>query len=109
MRVELIYSPGCSSYKKALSVLQTVIAEERLPLHVEVVVKSRGRLKRPSGSPAIHIDGRNLLEADFGAQGEFCPLYSTQQGLAAIPSIEQVRSLLWHKWQELTAAPLLSS
>jgi hypothetical protein len=50
MRVELVYAPGCSTYKKALHVLETVIAEERLPIPVELV-------EHAEGGPFIRING----------------------------------------------------
>lgn len=36
MRVELHYTPGCRSYRQALSLLEAAIAEERLPCSIEL-------------------------------------------------------------------------
>ena len=105
MRVELIYSPGCVSYKKALSTLETVIAEERLPLHVEMVEAP----KNIENSPRICIDGQYLNDLDQEASGEYCRIFETQHGHSAIPCIESVRAIVYRKWKELTEAPLLGS
>jgi hypothetical protein len=103
MRIELFYTPGCNSYKKALDILQTVIAEERLPLHVEVI-SAPGRLQTPCESPVICINGDRILPEELSAQGAFCRLYPSQQGLLPIPGVEQIRDILWRKWNELTAS-----
>lgn len=54
MRVELVYAPGCSTYKKALHVLETVIAEEQLPIAIEQVEDGG------SAKPRVLIDGVEL-------------------------------------------------
>jgi|SRR5215467_2552609 len=105
MRVELIYTPGCSSYKKALNTLETAIAEERLPIPVEVVESSRADSLHVA-SHTIRIDGHDLCELPVRPQGEFCRLYNTRQGLSGVPCIEIIREILWKKWKELTEAPL---
>ncbi len=79
MRVELIYAPGCSSYRKALNTLETVIAEERLPLPVELVEDGI-----QTGGPSIRINGDEV-----GNQ------------------IDSLRGAICQKWRELTEAPLL--
>ena len=81
MRVELIYTPGCGSYKKALSTLEMVIAEERLPIPVEMVEASRSHL----GNSTIRIDGHDIEELPFEPQGDFCRLYKTRTGMAGVP------------------------
>ncbi len=79
MRVELIYAPGCSSYRKALNTLETVIAEERLPLPVELIEDGI-----QTGGPSIRINGDEV-----GSH------------------IESLRGAICQKWRELTEAPLL--
>lgn len=98
MRVELIYSPGCTSYKKTLDVLETVIAEERLPIAIELTQTDK------KGKPIIRINGTELGEATHEFEGDPCFLSSSSKlvGTGA-PCLEQLRSLLSQKWQELTA------
>ncbi|MBY0358068.1 MAG: hypothetical protein K2W82_08715 [Candidatus Obscuribacterales bacterium] len=76
MRVELLYTPGCSSYRKALNLLETVIAEERLPCPVEL------KEVEHETAPQITVDGESLN--------------------AKIPCIEELRSLLSKRWHMLT-------
>lgn len=105
MRVELIYTPSCKVSRKTLDNLQTVIAEERLPIPVEIIEKA---LSESSASHTIRIDGSDLCELPVLAQGEFCRLYGQKSGaLSGVPSIDQLRDILFHKWKELTEAPLL--
>ncbi len=54
MRVELLYTPGCDTYRKAQGALETVIAEERLPLPVHLTESSISVL------PMIILDGEPL-------------------------------------------------
>jgi hypothetical protein len=103
MRVELIYTPGCNSYRKALNTLQTVIAEEQLPIPVEMIESTCSKVV----SPTIKIDGHDIGEMPVEPQGEYCRLYRTRTGMAAVPCIELLRDLIWRKWKELTEAPLL--
>lgn len=81
MRVELIYTPGCTTYRKALDKLETIIAEERLPIPVE--------LKEASGSqgPRIHLDGEAIAES-------------------AHHCIEELRLQISKRWHEITSKML---
>jgi hypothetical protein len=79
MRIELLYSPGCSTYKKALSTLEHIIAEERLPLPVELV-EDKYLIK---GEPHVRIDGEIL-------------------GRKSHSYLDHVHEILCHKWKELT-------
>ena len=81
MRVELVYTPGCTSYQKALSVLQTVIAEERLPLPVELTESTGNQ------APRINIDGETLADS-------------------AHSCIEELRNQISAKWQDMTSKML---
>jgi hypothetical protein len=92
MRVELIYSPGCITYKKALDVLETVIAEERLPIAIEMQEES-ARL-----SPGIRINGTELGEPSHTFEGDPCCF-----GVTTNPCVTQLRTILSAKWRELTA------
>jgi hypothetical protein len=84
MRVELIYAPGCSSYKKVLHRLEMVIAEERLPVPIELVEE-----KKLQDDPIIRIDGEPMGVAK------------------ALTCAETFRDALASKWQEMTVSPLL--
>jgi hypothetical protein len=98
MRVELIYSPGCNTYKKALDVLETVIAEERLPIAIEITETSE------KVTPIIRINGTELEEATHEFEGDPCFLSSSSSLVGSgAPCFEQLRVLLSQKWQELTA------
>ena len=98
MRVELIYAPGCNTYKRALDVLETVIAEERLPIPVEVTQDSQ------SLAPRIKINGDELGEPSHQFEGDPCFLSSSSNLVGkGIPCVEQLRDIINKKWQEMTA------
>lgn len=82
MRVELIYRPGCSSYSSVRDTLEMVIAEERLPIPVELVEAGN------QSSPRIRINGNE--EHDSGITN----------------TLEALTDLLSRKWKELTECPL---
>jgi len=96
MRVELIYSPGCNTYKKALDVLETVIAEERLPIAIEIT-ESDQKVK-----PIIRINGTELQEEpSHQFEGDPCFLSSSSKLVGAgSPCLEQLRSLISRHWEE---------
>jgi hypothetical protein len=83
MRVELIYAPGCSTYSRARNILETVIAEERLPIPIELIEESG----QEGGFPTIKIDG------------------SVAHSL--LHHYEGLRDVLCRRWKELHEAPLL--
>lgn len=83
MRVEVIYAPGCSSYRKAISTLETVIAEERYPIPVESFECS----SQNHGNPSIRING--ISHSSAGQHQE------------------NLRDLLLHNWKELNEHQLL--
>lgn len=96
MRVELIYSPGCNTYKKALDVLETVIAEERLPIAIEMTEISGVK-------PTIKINGLELGESTHEFEGDPCFLSSSSSLVGSgAPCFEQLRAMLSDKWRELT-------
>ena len=78
MRVELVYIPGCTSYRKALDLLETIIAEERLPIPVELTERAG------SHAPSIRLDGEALADSAHGC-------------------VEELRALLCRRWHELTS------
>ena len=80
MRVELVYAPGCNSIGSARNNLEMVIAEERLPIPVELVED-----KDHTTAPSIRIDGISHVTHHF----------------------DHLRDLLCCRWKELTEAPLL--
>jgi hypothetical protein len=56
MRVELIYNPKCELYKSVHKVLEDIIAEERLPIPVEMVED-----KTNANPPFIRLDGHLIM------------------------------------------------
>ena len=106
MRVELIYTPGCNSYKKLLDKLETVIAEERLPIPVHVIETGT---QECDPSPTILIDGDDIHEMAVKPQGEICRIYPGIAGSSAQPCIDSLRDILYRRWKDLTEKPLLGS
>jgi hypothetical protein len=102
MRVELIYTPGCKVSRKTLDNLQTVIAEEQLPIPVEVIERNEHLAHN-----TIRIDGDELCDLPVVPQGPYCRLYATRSGVSGVPCMEALREVLFRKWKELTEAPLL--
>ncbi len=82
MRVELLYAPGCTSFVKARKTLEMAIADERLPIPIEMVEGS-GQIR---GSPTIRIDGNEVN--------------------APRHHFEHLRDLLAMRWREINHEPL---
>lgn len=82
MRVELIYTPGCNTYKNVRNTLEMVIAEERLPIPIELV--EGDEFEAP---PSIRIDG-------------------LVQDSPRTHSHDHIRDMLCRKWKELTECAL---
>ncbi len=84
MRVEVLYSPGCKISKCVRNTLETVIAEERLPIHVEMIETE----EEGSASPRVRIDGDEVRPHNTPT------------------NFEHFRDLLCRRWHELTVAVL---
>ncbi len=81
MRVELIYAPGCDSYRAARNTLEMVIAEEGLPIPVELVEEEN------HGAPSVRVDGINHPSGSH--------------------HFDNLRDLLCGRWKDITEKPLL--
>jgi len=98
MRVELVYAPGCTTYKKALHVLETVIAEEGLPIAIEM---TEDHMRR---EPAIRINGLELGEPSHEFEGDPCFISGNSKLVGSgLPCAEQLRCRLSDTWKELTS------
>jgi hypothetical protein len=86
MRVEVVYSPGCTVSKSVRNTLEIVIAEERLPIPVEMIETTKD-----SEPPMVRIDG---CEVDR---------------LNTAHTLENFRDLLCGRWYELNTADLSST
>jgi hypothetical protein len=109
MHVELIYSPGCDSVESTLQVLETIIAEERLPIPVEVR-KDRRKERREdfASSLMITVDGTDVSDLHHAVSCDRCTRYQERSGLSRALCMEHLREVLWQKWKELTEHPLMS-
>ena len=97
MRIELVYAPGCNTYRKALHVLETVIAEERLPIAIEMIEDDE------SASPVVRINGATLQDPTPTFEGDPCFLAGSSSFVkAGIPHAEHLRKYIAEKWRELT-------
>jgi hypothetical protein len=89
MRVELMYEPG-SSIRRVLDILETAIAEERLPVPVELVEVTEIRR-----APVVRIEGQEFSCLQLTPVGP-------SNGRHEVSSfIDQVRRVLSEKWSEL--------
>lgn len=93
MRVELMYEPG-SSIRRVLDVLESVIAEERLPVPIELI-ESHEQIRR---APVLRIDGKEFSCLQLTPVGAT----TSYDGNDVSTFIDQVRNLLAEKWSELT-------
>lgn len=81
MRVEVLYSPGCKVSKSVRNTLETVIAEEHLPIPVEMVETAPS-----SALPMVRVDGHEI------------------DHMSVAHTLENFRAVLSGRWQELTTA-----
>lgn len=90
MKLELLYFDDCPNWKVAAERLDTVAArrglvvERRLVTTAEEAEESRFR-----GSPTILVDGHDPFASGSEPFGLTCRLYSTPDGPAGSPTIDQ--------------------
>ena len=85
MRVELLYAPGCTIHSQYRQTLEMAIADERLPIPVEMIEEA-GQV---NGLPSIRINGTTVN--------------------SPIHCFETLRKLLSCHWKEITERPLADS
>ena len=96
MEITLLYFDGCPNWKIADERLAQ-LASERQDIRV-----SRRLVQTPEeaealafhGSPSILVDGVDPFAAPGAAVGLTCRLYTTPDGPAGAPSLDQLRELV---------------
>ncbi len=96
MRIALLYSDGCPTYRTAQKDLLRVLAEEGIEAEVELVAvntdEEARRLGFP-GSPTMRVDGRDPFPAR-GEEGLGCRHYATPEGIKGSPTAGMIRAAL---------------
>jgi signal transduction histidine kinase len=96
--VTLQYFEGCPNWHTALDRLRQALRDEGLA-DVEPVLE---RVETPEeaerlhfiGSPTVLVDGRDSFAGPASAYGLTCRVYSTPEGLAGSPTLDQLRASL---------------
>ncbi len=58
MKIELLHIPGCRTYKKIKNILESIVAEERLPIAIETTESEQSKIL-----PMVKIDGREVNDS----------------------------------------------
>lgn len=103
MKVRLVYFDGCPNWREAEQVVRAALRDVGLPEQsVDLQrVESPEDAERMSfqGSPTVMIDGEDPFADPFAPVGLMCRLYRTEDGLAGVPSREQlVEALTIRLW-----------
>jgi hypothetical protein len=93
MDVELLYFDGCPHWETADARLQQVADEVGAPIRRRRVQEGDD-LTGFGGSPTILIDGHDPFPHPGPADGLSCRLYSTPEGPAGSPTVDQLRTAL---------------
>ena len=95
--VTLRYFDGCPNWQGALDRLRQAIRDEGLvvePVLERVDTQEDAERLRFIGSPTILIDGRDPFGAPGASFGLSCRIFQTPEGLAGLPTKEQLREAL---------------
>lgn len=98
MRIELLYFDGCPNWKVAAERLAEaiqVVARNDLFVHRRKVETAHEAVAVGfTGSPTVLVDGRDPFASGDEQVGLACRVYSTPEGLAGSPSLEQLVEVL---------------
>lgn len=95
MKVELLYFDDCPHWKVADGRLRELAAELGFELNRRLVESSEdAEALSFRGSPSILIDGRDRFAVDADPVGLSCRIYTTPDGPAGSPTVDQLRSVL---------------
>jgi hypothetical protein len=96
--VTLQYFDGCPNWQTGHERLQEAIWRVGRDLFVieahRIASHDHAVAERFPGSPTFHIQGRDLFADPAAPFGVACRLYSTPQGLAGAPTVEQLVHVL---------------
>ncbi len=96
MQITLLYFDGCPHWEIADRRLAQ-LASERPDIHVtRQRVESADEAERIAfhGSPSILVDGVDAFSAPGAPVGLTCRLYTTPEGPAGAPTLDQLRALV---------------
>lgn len=109
--VELLYLEGCPHWEVAeqrvLRALRQLGREERV-LSVKVTTVEQAELLGFRGSPTILIGGEDPFPDQDLPVGLSCRLYCTQEGVAGVPSIDQLVGALRARLPDIAPGPVVS-
>lgn len=98
MRVELLYFDGCPNWTVADSRLADalrVVARDDLAVHRRKVETVEDAVALGfTGSPTVLVDGSDPFATGSEQVGLACRVYSTPEGLAGSPTVEQLVEVL---------------
>ena len=97
MEVELLWFPGCPSWRVTAERLR-----EALPLAgvdadvvlVEVTTPADAERLRFRGSPTVLVEGRDPFAEDADPVGLSCRVFRTPEGLRGAPTVEMLVEVL---------------
>lgn len=94
MRLELLYFDECPNWKTAAERLDEVAARRGLVVERRVVATVEdAEVARFRGSPTILVDGVDPFALGDEPFGLACRVYQTPDGLAGVPTAEQLEAV----------------
>ena len=96
MDIELLYFDGCPNWEIADQRLAQIISERpdvQVTRHRVETVEEAERVAF-HGSPSILVNGIDAFAAPGAAVGLACRLYTTPEGPAGAPTLDQLRELV---------------
>jgi hypothetical protein len=93
MKVELLYFEGCPNWTLTEQRLRTALDLVGLPAgieHCQVDSPEEAKRHQFAGSPSIRIDGKDPFHSASATFGLTCRIYSTPDGPAGAPTLDQL-------------------
>ncbi|HVA08653.1 MAG TPA: thioredoxin family protein [Acidimicrobiales bacterium] len=93
MKVELLFFYGCPNWTITQERLQTALDHVGVSAEIEhcrVDSEEEAIRQQFAGSPSIRINGKDPFHSPSAAFGLTCRIYSTPDGPAGAPTLEQV-------------------
>ena len=99
MKIDVLYWEGCPSYPEARTLLQEVLDDRGIDVHVEmreVQTQEQAEELRFPGSPTIRVEGHDIDPRGAAARPALtCRIYRLPDGrVSPVPSREQLEAAL---------------
>jgi len=99
MKIEILHTDDCPSYKEATRLIKEILKEEKIKAEIKMIlIKTDEEAKKYKfpGSPTIRIDGKSIDPNDETVKvySKRCKVFVTEYGVGGVPPKEFLKNAI---------------